>query len=315
MRTEHFKYLLEISKTRSINLAAQNLHLTQQSLSRSVKSLEDALGVTLLERNSKGVKFTPQGKIILAYAQEFTERIADMRQELLASSTPTENMRGQLNIMYTNAFDLEKLTLSIQDFRKKYPNVKINIHSRSLHILLNSLLDNSIDIGLISVPGEYHLSQAILGEKLKDIQSVPLYEDTLLAAVSKSSPLCNYKSVSINTLLKQPIVLLLNDTEYDSEKNWLSLLLKQYGQPQYSFVTSVNELYFQSILTNIGIGFFTRSSTTWVSPSIMEGMKIIPIRPPIKLFFSYVLNRNISPSPITQAFLPYLDKYINKFKE
>lgn len=109
MRTEHFKYLLEISKTRSINLAAQNLHLTQQSLSRSVKSLEDALGVTLLERNSKGVKFTPQGKIILAYAQEFTERIADMRQELLASSTPTENMRGQLNIMYTNAFDFGKL--------------------------------------------------------------------------------------------------------------------------------------------------------------------------------------------------------------
>ena len=112
MRTEHFKYLLEISKTRSINLAAQNLHLTQQSLSRSVKSLEDALGVTLLERNSKGVKFTPQGKIILAYAQEFTERIADMRQELLASSTPTENMRGQLNIMYTNAFDFGKLMYS-----------------------------------------------------------------------------------------------------------------------------------------------------------------------------------------------------------
>lgn len=45
MRIEQLEHIIEISKTHSINLAAQNLHITQQSLSRSIKSLEDELSV------------------------------------------------------------------------------------------------------------------------------------------------------------------------------------------------------------------------------------------------------------------------------
>ena len=58
MRIEQLEHLIEISKTHSINHAAQNRHITQQSLSRSIKSLEDELLVPLLSRTRKGVAFT-----------------------------------------------------------------------------------------------------------------------------------------------------------------------------------------------------------------------------------------------------------------
>ena len=64
MTFQQLKYIIEISKSRSITAAAQNLFISQPSLSKSVKELETELGITILERTRHGISFTSSGNLI-----------------------------------------------------------------------------------------------------------------------------------------------------------------------------------------------------------------------------------------------------------
>ena len=57
----HLRYALEIAKTGSIKNAAENLFMAQPNLSRAIKELENSLGITIIERTSKGVIPTADG--------------------------------------------------------------------------------------------------------------------------------------------------------------------------------------------------------------------------------------------------------------
>ena len=61
MRMDQLEYLIEISKNRSLNAAAKKLHISQQALSTSIKTLEDELGFKVLYRSYQGVALTPKG--------------------------------------------------------------------------------------------------------------------------------------------------------------------------------------------------------------------------------------------------------------
>ena len=58
MNLLHFKYAVEIAKTKSISQAAENLYMGQPNLSRAIKELEEKLGITIFLRNSKGIEIT-----------------------------------------------------------------------------------------------------------------------------------------------------------------------------------------------------------------------------------------------------------------
>ena len=65
MNTQHFQYLVEIERTRSISQAAKNLFLSQPNLSRVIHELEESLGFAIFERTSRGVTPTDRGAMLL----------------------------------------------------------------------------------------------------------------------------------------------------------------------------------------------------------------------------------------------------------
>ena len=67
MNIVHLKYAVEIARTKSISKAAENLYMAQPNLSRAVKELEEALGITIFKRTSKGITVTPEGEEFLRY--------------------------------------------------------------------------------------------------------------------------------------------------------------------------------------------------------------------------------------------------------
>ena len=83
MNTLHFKYAVEIEKTRSITQAAENLYMAQPNLSKAIKELENSLGITIFRRTSKGVIPTDQGMKFLACAKQILMQIDNM--EAIAS--------------------------------------------------------------------------------------------------------------------------------------------------------------------------------------------------------------------------------------
>ena len=81
MNILHLKYAVEISKTKSISRAAQNLYMGQPNLSRAIKELEESLGITIFRRTSKGITVTPEGEEFLQYAKPIISQV-DAIEEL-----------------------------------------------------------------------------------------------------------------------------------------------------------------------------------------------------------------------------------------
>lgn len=94
MNTLHFKYAVEIEKTRSITQAAENLYMAQPNMSKAIKELENTLGITIFQRTSKGVIPTEQGMKFLEYAKQVLIQIDNME----AIHSPDKQHKQKLRI-------------------------------------------------------------------------------------------------------------------------------------------------------------------------------------------------------------------------
>ena len=115
MKIEYFKYLADIAITQSINQSAERCYISQQSLSRAVKLMEDEFGVELLERTYSGVRLTRAGKLvvengelILAIMQELNDSLKQIKQN------PVRNICGELSINL-NGLAIDNMMPSIAD--------------------------------------------------------------------------------------------------------------------------------------------------------------------------------------------------------
>ena len=74
MTLQQLKYVIEVSRSRSINKAAQNLFISQPSLSNALKELENEIGIIIFMRTNKGIILTPEGSEFLGYARQVVEQ-------------------------------------------------------------------------------------------------------------------------------------------------------------------------------------------------------------------------------------------------
>ena len=131
------KYFAEVSRRKSFSEASKALFITQSTLSQQIQKLEEELGVELLTRDTRhvelsdyGTQFLPCALQILQDAQAGIDKIKDA-QNL---------MSGELRVGSTYSFDplLYKTALG---FHKRYPHIKLLMHSSSKEVLLKMLTD------------------------------------------------------------------------------------------------------------------------------------------------------------------------------
>lgn len=78
MNTLHLKYAIEVAKTGSITLAAENLYMNQPNLSKAIKELETSIGIDIFKRTSKGIVPTKKGEEFLGYAENILTQVEAM---------------------------------------------------------------------------------------------------------------------------------------------------------------------------------------------------------------------------------------------
>lgn len=80
MNVLHMRYAVEVARLGSINKAADELFIAQPNLSRTIKKLEDVLGITIFDRSSKGMKLTPEGERFIRYAEKILGELDDIEK-------------------------------------------------------------------------------------------------------------------------------------------------------------------------------------------------------------------------------------------
>ena len=145
---KQMKYAVEIGRCGSINQAAQNLYVTQSSLSKAMKELENALGYAVFQRGPSGTTVTEEGRTFLLTAEEIVYKL-----ELLDRQTRLRNeQRASINISIPRA---TYITYAFTEFFKKIQNleeIQINSSETNSEEAVENILYHGFHLGVIRFP-------------------------------------------------------------------------------------------------------------------------------------------------------------------
>jgi DNA-binding transcriptional LysR family regulator len=196
MELRHLRYFVAVAEALNFTKAATRLRVAQPALSRQVSDLEEELGVDLLQRTSHGVRLTAEGKVFLEDAQEILKRAAESVTKVRALA---RGEIGELQVGYLPPLDLYILPRALAEFQKTTPGVRVVLHDLGTDELVNELRNGTLDLALMMQPTD----EATTGMEFEEIGRYPFF-----VAMASAHPLARMKTISVETLAKQPLVVL-----------------------------------------------------------------------------------------------------------
>ncbi|MCM3113735.1 LysR family transcriptional regulator [Neobacillus sp. MER 74] len=223
MKIEQLEYMVEIAKTGSLSKAAANLNITLSAVSQSISNLESELGILLFHRSHLGATPTPEGLIILKKAYHAMSILQEIKMDALNFSEPQFK-----EISVSSIPGLMPLALNtIKSIKRDYPQTQIIMAEKNMAEITEDIRQQKVDIGLTILFDDYLFEN-------KQFLTGRLFDSKLVLVVSRKSFLARYKSISIDELLKLPLVI--HKTEI--LQRMLGLLTNEFGPLNILFYTN-----------------------------------------------------------------------------
>ncbi len=196
MNLLHLKYAVEVARTRSITMAAENLYMGQPRLSRAIKELEDSLGIVIFKRTAKGIVPTPEGEIFLSHAN----RILDEVREVETLYNPAAKNKQRMNISIPRAGYLAHALKQLVGELDLTKEIEINYRETNSLKAINNILQNNYDLGIIRYATEYEPHfQRFLSEK--GLRAEDLWEFDPIVLMSAEHMLAKKEDLTFSDLV------------------------------------------------------------------------------------------------------------------
>ncbi len=206
------KLLLAIAQTGSITKAAQSLHLALGAASTRIRDLEERLGVALLSRHARGVRFTEAGATVLHHARSIERELAQMEFEV---SDFAAGISGHVRVVANASSIATVLPEDLTKFLKVHPRVRIDLEECTSRDIQQRVVDGDAEIGVFA------------GEALRPELHVQAYhQDTLVALVPGQTAWKKERAISLQRLLGEDLILL---QEGGSIQEWLADEARKQG--------------------------------------------------------------------------------------
>ena len=149
MELRLLRYFLTVAKEQSFTKAAEQLHITQPTLSRQMAAFEEDLGITLFIRNGKKISLTDEGILLKRRALEILNLEERTLEELKGKE---EVVEGTITIGCGEFAAVETLAKICKTYKEKYPLVQIAIHTATADITYEMMNKGLVDVGLFMEP-------------------------------------------------------------------------------------------------------------------------------------------------------------------
>lgn len=144
-------YLNEVIHHGSLRRAAQHLNVDPSAISRQIVTLEDELGVRLLERTSRGIRATEAGIMMAAHYRQ--QRANE--QSVLSRLSDLQGLRqGQVRIAVGEGFIADLISQPLQSFIQLYPGIVLEVHMAGANEALGLVKEDAVDLALVYSPAE-----------------------------------------------------------------------------------------------------------------------------------------------------------------
>lgn len=243
MDFDQLQTFLEVARHASFSRAAEKRFRTQPAISSQIRALEDEVGAKLFDRSGGKVSLTAAGKAF----QKYTEDTLDARKAMLASLAEMEHVpRGAITVGANEGTCLHILPEVFADFKKQYPDVSVNIQRADYARVLESVTDNTVDFGVVSLP-----------VRDKRLAVVLIHQDELIMIAPPGHPLGTMKSAPVGEVTKYPLVL----PKAGHTRDALDELFRERRlKPNFSMELDSSELLKRFVAAGVGVGFIARSN-------------------------------------------------------
>ena len=220
MNRNQLKYFVAAAENQSFSKAAEQFYISQTAVTQQIKLLEEMLGCTLFNRNTRPVTLTPSGKVFLIEAKAILERMNRAADRVHDAAT---GLIGTLRVGYVCGYERSNLSVLMRHFHQKNSNVLITFYRCSTDVLAAGLMHHEYDI--IFTWDSTNL------KKQPDIAYKTVEKARLVVALYPGHPFAQRNQLSRWELRGENILYMSPDASNDSYGD--SLFMRRYKDAGY----------------------------------------------------------------------------------
>jgi DNA-binding transcriptional LysR family regulator len=290
MELKTLQNFLTIAREENITKAADILHITQPTLSRQIKALEDELGQKLFIRHSFNIELTEAGIILRKQAED----LLSMANKISDSFHSLDDVTGgDIYFGLAESYQVEFLADFIKDFKIKYPNLRYHITSGDTEQVVEKLEKGILDFAAIVEKPDFNKYNAI-----------PFPEaDKWVAVIPISDELANKTFITPKDLIGKPL--------FCSEQSWKKDIPNWAGNTfqKLHLEGTFRLAYNASLFAKKGLGCLLTFDKL-VDTSESSGLKAIPLSPTLLTPMYLIWKKQHIFSPIAERFIAEFQKGI-----
>ena len=295
MELRVLQYFLAVAREQNISAAAQSLHLTQPTLSRQLKELEEELGKQLMVRGNRKVTLTEDGMLLRKRAEEILELVDRTEKEVMRSD---DMVSGDIYIGTGETDGVRQIARTANHLQESYPGIRFHIVSGDAVDVCERLDKGLLDFGVL----------------LGDIDKIKYHyielpmKDTWGVLMRRDSPLAQQDVVLPRDLWDKPLIL---SRQMDNKSGLYRWLKKEPSE--LHTVATYNLIYNASLMVDEGMGYaFTLDKLVNTTSS---NLCFRPLKPKLKLGMYLVWKKSQIFSKAAELFLERLQEHMAAFHE
>ena len=297
MEIRVLRYFLTIAREGSITSAAEQLHITQPTLSRQIKDLEDELGQKLFHRSSHSMKLTQEGFIFRQRAEEIVAMVDKTSAEFLSMDKP---LAGDIYIGGGETLAVSLIADLIAELRKEYPDIRYHLYSGNEADVTERLDRGLLDFGILVQPADLTKYDCI---------HLPA-EDIWGVVMRKDAPIAKKKKIARADLLDLPLIMsrqvLVTKSKGNDFVDW-------FGEDfdKLNIVTTFNLMYNAALMVKSGVGYAV-SIDGIVNTDSESDLCFRPLMPKMTSGLDLIWKKYQAFSPAAEMFLERLQERFGK---
>lgn len=242
-------YFVTVARLKSFTRAGEELRITQPTISKMIRNLEDELGVTLLERSTKQVRLTDAGEAVLAQAQQIVSAMQNLTNSL---GDVVHLQRGSLRVGLPPMVGAHFFPGIIARFHELHPQVSLHLTEHGAKAIEQGVAAGDLDLGVTLLP---------LAEEL---ESFAFAKEALRLVVPHGHRLAGRETVALGELAAEPFILFREDFALHDR---IKRACQQAGfQPQIACESSQWDFIGEMVAARLGLALLPETVCRRLDP-------------------------------------------------
>lgn len=280
-------YFLTVAREKTISKAAEVLHLSQPTLSKQLKELEEELGVTLFIRGNRMITLTEEGNYLANKGKEILALVDSTTANLVSD----EIINGEISIGGGETQAFEIVAIHFQELRTKHPDIKVKLYSGNADDVLEKIDNGLLDFGLVIDPVE---------KQKYDYVRLPL-SDHWGILVNNDHRLAAKQAITPEDLRNTPLLISAQSLVNNQLAEWLG-----ESMDHLEIIGTYNLLYNASLLVKQNTA--SALCIDGIIATDNTNLSFVPFSPPLTAAVNIVWKKNQTFSNASKAFLSLLSQ-------